>query len=98
MIDSEFGKSFSIMKSKWRLKACPRPRCGGDLHEETDIYGNNGYNKFWQCLQCGYRTDIDRSVGKNLNHRRFFKKVRRGERYCEIAAKRCSQSVMRLKL
>ena len=33
------------------FKACPR--CGGDLHNGEDIYGQ--YN---QCLQCGHIADL----------------------------------------
>ncbi len=32
---------------RYWLKECPR--CGGDLHEEWDLYG-----RFIACLQCGY--------------------------------------------
>ena len=33
------------------LKACSR--CGGDLHETSDIYG-----RYHQCMQCGYVRDL----------------------------------------
>ena len=35
---------------KFQFKACPR--CGGDLHLESDMYG-----AYAQCLQCGYMGD-----------------------------------------
>ena len=33
------------------LKACSR--CGGDLHETSDIYG-----RYHQCIQCGHVRDL----------------------------------------
>ena len=33
------------------MKACPR--CNGDLHEGSDLYGS-----YVQCLQCGYIADF----------------------------------------
>ncbi len=32
---------------RYWLKECPR--CGGDLHEESDLYG-----RYISCVQCGY--------------------------------------------
>ncbi|MEK9659093.1 MAG: hypothetical protein VW450_04025 [Chloroflexota bacterium] len=36
---------------KMQFRACPR--CGGDLHESSDLYGR--YN---QCVQCGHTVDL----------------------------------------
>ena len=35
------------MAVRYWFKECPR--CGGDLHEESDIYG-----RYVSCVQCGY--------------------------------------------
>ncbi len=34
-----------------QLKSCPR--CRGDVHTSSDIYG-----EYKECLQCGYMVDI----------------------------------------
>jgi hypothetical protein len=36
---------------KYWLKECPR--CGGDLREESDVYG-----KYVGCMQCGYSLKV----------------------------------------
>ena len=36
----------SGLSLKWRLKACPRKDCHGDLYTE--------HNHAWVCFQCGY--------------------------------------------
>jgi hydrogenase maturation factor HypF (carbamoyltransferase family) len=38
------------------FKACPR--CGGDLRESADIYGN-----YVSCIQCGHLADIPEQQG-----------------------------------
>lgn len=41
------------MKEHLKLKSCPR--CRGDLHFSSDMYGD-----FVECLQCGYMKDLQR--------------------------------------
>ena len=36
------------------FKACPR--CGGDIHVNSDVYG-----EYKECLQCGMIQDIERA-------------------------------------
>ena len=37
------------------LKACPR--CGGDYHETSDMYG-----RYHHCIQCGHLQDLPDKV------------------------------------
>ena len=39
------------------FKACPR--CHGDLHVTSDMYGS-----YKQCLQCGHMIDLDQETEK----------------------------------
>lgn len=51
------------------LKSCPR--CGGDLHETTDLYG-----RYHQCIQCGHMADLpDRQVRAKVTARKSAQKT-----------------------
>ena len=40
------------------LRSCPR--CKGDMHVESDMYG-----KYRQCWQCGFLEDVSRDITAN---------------------------------
>ena len=41
------------------FRACPR--CQGDMHDKTDIYG-----QYKECLQCGHMLDAQKRYKKHL--------------------------------
>lgn len=45
--------TITMVKTRWRLKSCPR--CRGDFFLDTDPDMNRG----WHCLQCGYLKPLE---------------------------------------
>lgn len=45
------------------LRSCPR--CKGDMHVESDMYG-----KYRQCWQCGFLQDVSQEVASAKTKRR----------------------------
>lgn len=60
------------------LRSCPR--CKGDMHIESDMYG-----KYRQCWQCGFLMDISQEVPA--------KKAKDRELVGAVSAKRSSRKV-----
>lgn len=50
-------------QTKWLLKGCPRPGCGGDLYFEY------GYDEDeWACFQCGRRYSVETILSMKRRH------------------------------